>query len=250
MSSGFENGKVHAISQRFASALELAEHRHRRHQFLHAASGVMAVSTPNGAWVVPPERAIWIPAGTTHSVRMIGVVQTLSVLVEPASFSDPARLCHVVSVSPLLRQLIVAASELASTSREAARDSLVRQLLLCEIERAPRMQLAVPFRSHRALAKRCQAFLAAPKAAVTIDKWADALAMNRRSFTRLFRRETGMSFTEWRQQACVSVALTKLATGESVTEVALGLGYDSPGNFSAVFKKVMGAAPSRYRLTV
>ena len=85
------------------------------------------------------------------------------------------------------------------------------------------------------------------RATATIDEWADALAMNRRNFTRIFRRETGMSFAEWRQQACLSVALPKLAAGESVTAVALDLGYDSPGNFSMMFKRVLGVSPSHYR---
>ncbi|WP_294048022.1 hypothetical protein [Sphingopyxis sp.] len=74
---------VIAIGHDYPGSFELAEHRHRRSQFLYAASGVMAVSTPSGAWVAPPERAVWIPGGTPHSVRMVGAVQTRSVLVEP-----------------------------------------------------------------------------------------------------------------------------------------------------------------------
>jgi AraC-like DNA-binding protein len=73
------------------------------------------------------------------------------------------------------------------------------------------------------------------------------MGMNRRSFTRLFRRETAMSFAEWRQQACLSVALPKLAAGESVTSIAYDLGYDGPGNFSTMFKRMLGVPPSRYR---
>ena len=67
------------------------------------------------------------------------------------------------------------------------------------------------------------------------------------SFTRLFRRETGMSFADWRQQACLSVALPRLAEGVAVTAVALDLGYDSPASFSTMFKRVLGVSPSRYR---
>jgi AraC-like DNA-binding protein len=71
--------------------------------------------------------------------------------------------------------------------------------------------------------------------------------MNRRSFTRLFRRETGMSFAEWRQQACICAALPRLAAGESVTAVALDLGYESPAAFATMFKRLAGIPPSRYR---
>lgn len=238
---------VLAMGHAYPPAFELAEHRHRRSQFLYAASGVMAVSTPDGAWVAPPERAVWIPGGTPHSVRMAGAVQTRSVLIEPGQCRGRGPSCQVVGVSPLLRQLLIAAADMPPEYDEAGRDGLVMRLLLAEIDQAPLIPLAVPFPSHPALAKRCHAFLDNPSATATIDAWADALAMNRRNFTRIFRRETGMSFAEWRQQACLSVALPKLAAGASVTAVALDLGYDSPGNFSTMFRRVLGVPPSHYR---
>lgn len=237
-----------AIGHDYPDSFELAEHRHRRSQFLYAAMGVMAVRTPAGTWVAPPERAVWIPAGTPHSVRMVGAVQTRSVLVEPGECPGRGSECQVVGVSSLLRHLLAAAADVPPEYDTAGRDGLVMHLLMAEIDRAPLIPLAVPFPSHPALARRCHAFLERPSAAATIDEWADALAINRRSFTRLFRRETGMSFAEWRQQACLSAALPKLAAGEPVTSIAYDLGYDGPGNFSTMFKRVLGVPPSRYRL--
>ena len=235
-----------AIGHDYPDSYELAEHRHRRSQFLYAATGVMAVSTPNGAWVAPPERAVWIPGGTPHSVRMVGAVQTRSVLVEPGECAGRGGECQVVGVSSLLRQLLGAAAEVPPEYEVAGRDGLVMRLLMAEIERAPSIPLAVPFPTHAALARRCHEFLERPSAATTIDEWAGAMAINRRSFTRLFRRETGMSFAEWRQQACLSAALPKLAAGEAITSIAYDLGYDGPGNFSTMFKRILGVAPSRY----
>jgi len=238
--------QVLAIGHDFPASFELAEHRHRRNQFLYAAKGVMAVQTPHGSWVAPPERAVWIPAGTPHAVRMVGAVQTRSVLVEAGACPRRGGTCQVVAVSPLLRQLLLQAMELPREYDEAGRDGLAMKLLVAELDLAPTLPLAVPFPAHRALAAHCHAFLSTPKASATIDAWAAALSMNRRTFTRLFRSQTGMSFAEWRQQACLSVALTKLAAGEAVTTVALDLGYDSPGNFSTMFRRALGVSPSRY----
>ncbi|HEY0596941.1 helix-turn-helix transcriptional regulator [Sphingopyxis sp.] len=235
-----------AIGHDYPDSYELAEHRHRRSQFLYAATGVMAVSTPSGSWVAPPERAVWIPAGTPHAVRMVGAVQTRSVLIEPGECAGRGDECQVVGVSPLVRELLGAAADVPPEYDVSGRGGLVMRLLLAEIERAPSIPLAVPFPTHPVLARRCHAFLERPNAAATIDEWADGMAINRRSFTRLFRRETGMSFAEWRQQACLSVALPKLAAGEAVTSIAYDLGYDSPGNFSTMFKRMLGVPPSRY----
>lgn len=240
---------VLAIGHDYPPAFELAEHQHHRNQFLVATTGVIAVSTPEGAWVAPPERAVWIPAGMPHSVRMVGAVQTRSVLVVEGICPNRDGSCQVVGVSPLLRQLLIAAAELPVEYDESGRAGMVMNLLLAEIDMAPLIGVSVPFPSHPLLAQQCQAFLAAPQATATINQWADTLAMTRRNFTRIFRRETGMSFAEWRQQACLSVALTKLASGESVTTVALDLGYDGPGNFSTMFKRVLGVSPSHYRVS-
>lgn len=238
---------VIGIGNDYPPSFELAEHRHRRGQLLYAASGVIAVSTPEGAWVAPPERAVWVPGGTPHATRMVGAVQTRSVLIEPEASEALGRSCRVVGISPLLRQLLVAAAEVPLEYAEDGRDGLIMRLLIAELEQAPVIPLAVPFPRHPQLAARCHAFIEQPDANATIDSWADAMAMNRRRFTRLFRRETGMSFAEWRQQACLSVALPRLAEGESVTAIALDLGYDSPASFTVMFKRVIGMPPSRYR---
>jgi len=237
---------VVGLSNDFPASFEVAPHRHRRGQLLYAASGVVAVSTSQGAWVAPPERAVWIPAGVTHAVRMVGAVQTRSALIDRAACPSLSESCRVIAVSPLLRQLLITAAQLPLEYDEDGRDGLVMRLLVAEIVGAPTIPLAVPFPRHSGLAARCQAFLEHPLANDVIDRWAEAMAMNRRSFTRLFRRETGMSFAEWRQQACLSVALPRLAGGEPVTTIALDLGYDSPAGFSTMFKRVLGVSPSRY----
>lgn len=237
---------VVGLGNDFPASFEVAPHRHKRGQLLYAASGVVAVSTPEGAWVAPPERAVWIPAGTQHAVRMVGAVQTRSALIWPAVCPSLEGGCRVIAVSPLLRQLLITAADLPLEYDEEGRDGLVMQLLVAEIVQAPIIPLVVPFPTHPALAERCHFFLEHPHAGDMIDRWADAMAMNRRSFTRLFRRETGMSFAEWRQQACLSVALPRLAAGEPVTSIALDLGYDSPASFSTMFKRVLGVTPSRY----
>jgi AraC-like DNA-binding protein len=150
-------------------------------------------------------------------------------------------------VSALLRQLLFVAAEIPAEYDEDGRDGMVMRLLVAEIGAAPTIPLSVPFPHDPALAALCHVFLERPRASAGIDQWASALAMNRRTFTRLFRRETGMSFAEWRQQACIAVALPRLAAGEPITTIALDLGYDGPANFSTMFKRALGAPPSRYR---
>ena len=244
--------EVVGIGNEYPPAFELARHQHRRSQLLYAAEGVVTVDTDQGAWVAPPERAVWIPAGVWHAVKMVGAVSTRSVLIDRDIRPNPSNpnrggRCEVLAVSPLLRSLLVAAADVPLEYDLQGRDGLVMALLVAEVARAPVIPLAVPFPHAPDLARLCHAFLANPDAQVTIDAWSAALNLGRRAFTRAFRRETGMSFAAWRQQACLLAALPRLAAGEPVTAVALDLGYDSPAAFSTMFKRLLGIPPSRYR---
>lgn len=238
---------VLAIGNEYPPSFELHTHQHRRGQLLYAASGVVAVSTPQGAWVAPPERAVWIPGGTPHAVRMVGAVSTRSVLIEPGVCNSLGTVCRVLEVSALLRSLLVAAATLPMEYGLEGRDALIIELLLAELERAPVIPIAVPFPSSRDLAHLCHAFLESPTPHNTITDWSRELDVSRRGFTRRFRRETGMSFAEWRQQACLLIAIPRLAAGEAVTRIALDLGYDSPAAFATMFKRHLGRPPSQYQ---
>ena len=238
---------VLAIGHDYPASFELDRHHHQRNQLLYAEKGVVAVSTSQGAWTAPPERAVWIPAGVPHSVRMVGQVSTRSVLIAAEVSPDFGDRCRVVAVSPLLRQLLVAAAGIPTEYDEDGRDGLVMRLLVAELAQAEVVRLSAPFPHSPALAAKCHAFLERPSAHDTIDRWADDLGMGRRAFTRAFRRETGMSFAEWRQQASLLAALPRLAAGEPVTAVALDLGYDSPAAFATMFRRLAGVPPSRYQ---
>jgi AraC-like DNA-binding protein len=235
-----------AVANDYPPDFELARHRHTRGQLVYAAEGVITVDTDEGAWAAPPERAVWIPAGIAHAVATVGAVKTRSVLID-ASITTRGNRCEILAVSPLLRSLLVEAADIPVEYDMVGRDGLIMALLVTEVNLAPTIPLAVPFPQSPALATRCRAFLAQPDAAATIDDWAGKLNMGRRAFTRAFRRETGMSFDEWRQQACVLIALPRLAGGDAVTTVALDLGYDSPAAFATMFKRWLGVPPSQYR---
>jgi len=238
---------VVAVGNDYPPAFELARHQHRRAQLLYAAEGVATVDTDQGAWIAPRERAVWIPAGVAHAVRMVGAVRTCSLFIDPAACRARGDQCQVLAVSPLLRSLLMAAPDLPANYDEGGRDGLVMALLVAETIAAPVAPLAVPFPQSPALVAKCRAFMARPHAHQTIDGWSADLGLGRRAFTRAFRRETGISFGAWRQQACLMEALPRLAAGEPVTAVALDLGYDSPAAFTTMFKRLLGISPSRYQ---
>jgi AraC-like DNA-binding protein len=145
-----------------------------------------------------------------------------------------------------MRGLLAEAVDLPAEYDADGRAGALMTLILHEIRRLPALPLSLPFPKHGALARRCRAFLEKPSPHETIDQWSQALGMSRRAFTRLFRRETGLTFSTWRQQACLVAALPRLAAGEAVTAVAIDLGYDNPAAFTTMFKRVLGSSPRNY----
>jgi AraC-like DNA-binding protein len=123
------------------------------------------------------------------------------------------------------------------------------QLIQYEIGLLPELPLSLPLPTGQTLARRCRKFLLHPTANDNIDNWASSLHLSRRTFTRQFRRETGLSFVAWRQQACILAALPKLAAGASVTHTAFELGYDNPAAFTKLFKRILGASPREYAMS-
>lgn len=237
---------VIAVGNSYPAGHHHPPHRHRRAQLLYAETGTMLVETAQGGWIVPPQEAVWIPAGVEHDIRMQSPVETRSVYFDAATSRGFPRRCDVVGVSPLLRQLLIEAAELPVAYEPDSRAGRLMALIVEEVRAAPPLPLSVPLPGHAGLLAACRRFAAAPSAAETTDDWCAALALSRRSFTRLFRRETGLSFAEWQRRACLQAALPRLLAGAPVTEVALDLGYASPSAFTAMFARHFGCAPRDY----
>ena len=206
----------------------------------------MVVGTAQGTWVVPPQRAVWIPGGIDHEIRMIGDVSTRSVYLNDGVIEKASDRCEVLGISPLLGRLLTEAVDLPVAYEVDERANHIMQLIILELRSSVELPLNVPIPTHPKLKSKCRRFLAKPDTGAAIDEWALDLHMSRRAFTRLFRQETGMSLSEWRQQAIVVISLSRLASGEFVTAVALDFGYAYAGAFSSMFRRVTGTAPTSY----
>lgn len=220
-------------------------HSHERAQLCYANSGVMMIVTEKSSFVLPPRRAIWLPAGMTHKAICRGPVNIHTLFIDPEIESLP-RECRVFEVSPLVRALIGEVFGFDPAYDEAGREGRIVRLLLEEIERMPNISVSVRMPDDRRLVRVCQAILDNPADPRDIDDWASVAGMGRRTFTRLFRQQTGMGLATWRQQVRLMEALSLLASGTSITTVAFDIGYESPSAFTAMFHRSFGVPPSQY----
>jgi len=224
----------------------IAPHRHDSAQLIHASSGVMTVETEDGLWVVPPARAVWVPANIAHSIGMSGRVELRTVYIDESLAPIQTARCCVVQVSPLLHSLILRAIDFPQPYSPRGPEARLAAVLLDEIRKAEIAPLHLPMPSDPRARRVASALRADPSDRRSRSAWARQAGASERTIERLFHAEVGMSFGRWRQQARLLRALEVLAAGESVTGASLEVGFRTPSAFIAMFRKAMGTTPARY----
>lgn len=226
---------------------ETKAHRHRKAQLLYVIGGVITVEAATGIWTVPPHCAIWIPAGITHRARAAGQISIGSLYIDPHLVGSFREECGIVFIQPLLRELILRfVGEPQYYPEGETREARLVSVLLDELHAAQAEPLHLPMPRDRRLRRLAETLLADPALRLTIEEWGARVGASNRTLSRLFQRETGMSFGRWKQQLHVGLGLQRLATGESVTNIAIDLGYESTSAFIAMFRRMLGTTPARY----
>jgi len=238
---------VVALARDLPPAHEIDWHSHPRFQLVYAARGVMTVDTRDATWVVPPQRAVWMPPTVEHRLKASGLVELRSLYVRPDAAARMPKNCEVLEVTPLLRELIARATDLPLEYDVRGPAGRIMRLLLDELAGLARLPYHLPMPKVAPLSSICRALLDAPDHAATLPEIADKEGLSSRTLARHFRRHTGMSFAEWRRRARLLRALGWIAEGRPILEVAMELGYDSPSAFSAMFRRELGAPPSQFR---
>jgi AraC-like DNA-binding protein/quercetin dioxygenase-like cupin family protein len=230
----------------YPAGWHIEPHAHTKHQLIHAVRGVMVVQAEAGRWVVPPTRAIWMAAGMTHEIRCVGEVHMRSLLVVPKAAPKLLDVTQAVGISPLMRELIRAATEVRQPYVPGTRDGRLMRLILDELWTLPVLPLHLQMPSDPRLLRICELLQQQLDDSSTLADWARRLVLDVKTIQRLFVKETGMTFGQWRQQARLLRALELLATGEKVIDVALALGYESPSAFAAMFRRQFDQTPSQF----
>ncbi len=225
---------------------ELEPHRHRKGQVMLVYRGALTCEVEGGLWIVPPRSAIWIPGDALHSIKGSGMLEGYNAFVAPEVAASLPTSCCAISVTPLLRELLVRCAHLPVLYEENDANGRIVAVLLDELAQAQVEDLHLPMPGDSRLRRMAEAMLAAPADRATLDVWAKRAGLSERTLARTILRETGMSFGRWRQQLAVVLAVKWLADGASIQQVAGELGYESVPSFVTMFRKVLGTSPGRY----
>jgi AraC-like DNA-binding protein len=239
------NDPVSAV-ELIKKGFELGPHCHHEAQLMLVVRGLVSCEVASGLWMVPPQCALWIPAGMEHSMRGVGDLQLYCVYVDPKLTPELPRDCCVLTVSPLLREIVIELSHLPKYADGYDPDPQLIAIMINRLATASVERLHLPMPSDRHLRQIADRLMTDPSDRTTIPEWARKVGMSERTLCRMLSKETGMSFGRWRQQFQIMLALDRLSEGDSIQSVAFALGYESSSAFVTMFRKTLGKPPLRF----
>src|SRR6202165_4095642 len=241
---------VHLVARHYRKGVRLDTHMHREAQLVYAAKGTMQVTTPKGRWLVPPDRAVWVPARLQHSIDVLADIEMRTLYFDLAWLAREDRSetldCEfVVRVSRLLHETILA---LFDGQGNPDRTGLLVRLAVLELHHAEDSATFIPLPREPRCRRAADIVLGDPTAAHEIETLAREVGTSARTLSRLFSSQTQLSFKSWCQRARIAAAIERLAmeTNVPVKQLASDLGYASVPAFSHAFRQVTGKTPTEF----
>lgn len=246
--------EARAIAESFAIAedhpsMRTRPHAHVRHQLLYASDGVLTLLTDEGSWLLPRERAAFLPAGTVHRVRADGPVSLRTLYLSPRLEGAP-RVFSVFVLPTLGKELLELAMRYEANAPldGCGRDTFSLLARLVGTWASSPCPFELPSGDSPEVRKATQVLRADVSAELSVDDVARASGLSVRSLNRRLVGETGLSFRDYLLRSRVLAAMAALAEPRArITDVAPKVGFESLGAFARAFRKIAGESPSEYR---
>ncbi len=213
------------------------------HQLAWAPRGVLTAVTEQASFILPPTRALWIPAGIRHEITSAGNASMRALYIRPELSGLGWKKPAAVAITPLIAELI---SYLNDDSVKGSPRTTAERLLMHLLAPVPMTTVDVRLPSGTPARKVAEALIARPAEAATLAEWGRRVGASHRTLARSFLTETGLSFGRWRTLVRVQAALGLLAAGRSVAAVAYEVGYETDSAFVAAFRRATGVTPANY----
>ncbi len=239
--------QVRSFSARFSPGHSIEMHSHSWSQLVFASEGVIAVESGNACWVVPPSRAIWVPAGQSHSIKMHGKVflQTVYFDSQPETTIDLP--CAAYEVTSLLRELIAFICSKGIINSDTDEHCNLIAFLRFQVRKLTPFPLMVPMPSDRRGKRLASRLIDNPGTDQSLADLCEECGTSLRTMQRVFSQEIGMPLSRWRNQVVMVHAIQLLASDRTITQISLELGFESVSAFIFSFRKYFGMSPGQYR---
>ena len=222
------------------------KHCHTWGQFVYASRGVLAVATAENRYIVPPEQGVWVTPDTDHEVTAMSDVELTSFYFDNSILSGFSDNCCVLNVGAFFKALILESRSINADYEWSGADGRLLRLIRDKLIVAIKIPLHLPYPKDFRLLAILTKLQLEPSNRNNLVQWGNIVGASARTLSRLFKNETGLTYSEWRQRFNIQVAITQLSSGETVSNISLNLGYESPSSFIYMFRKLTGVTPGFY----
>lgn len=240
---------VIACIVKLAGGMRVRPHSHVRGQFIYAPSGALRVATESGNWSVPVNQAIWVPSGIEHAVIAQSPLFIHTLFIDLAYTYDLPRQCQVLGLTSLMQELLQRAVSIDDSYPVEGPESRLMSVILDELRTLVPEPLHLPTANDRQILKVMDAIMENPGDNRRLENWAGEVGATARTLARRFKKETGLSFGQWRTRLRLIEGIERIQRGYSVTRVALEVGYANPSAFIAMFQRELGMSPGKFKST-
>jgi len=234
---------ISTLAYEYPRGFDVNEHAHGSDQLVYATRGVMHVRAGQGIWLIPPHFGLWIPARTSHSIRMPEAVSMRTLYMRRGLVIRLPQTCTVINITPLLRELIVEAVRLKELRVRQKLHRSLGDVLVSQLESASAIPTSVTFPQDSRARVIADAVMTNPADRRSLAIHCESVGTSVRTIQRVFRREVGSDFEFWRRQVRLMKAVELLVSGRSVKEVGFALGYRQPTAFVEMFRGILGTTP-------
>lgn len=223
-------------------------HSHQdRHQLIYAVKGTIRIQTEKGYWILPPLRAIWIESHIEHSFYAKHAVEVHILYIrknidENLTYKD----CCVFNVSNLVKELVISCMEYKEEYKDHSPQGRLSYVLLEQLQKLDQSPVNIPYPNHSKLKVIWHLFENNPDTQMSLKELANLANASERTIERLFVKETGMLFSEWRYKFRLIKSLEYLAEQQPISEIAYNVGYEHVSSYIAAFRKFFGCTPRQY----
>nr|WP_315203035.1 AraC family transcriptional regulator [uncultured Flavobacterium sp.] len=248
---GFEVNKSRPITT-YSEILKNAKcqdfHSHPRAQIISCDCGIMEVVIKNNIWIVNASQSVWIPSNVEHQVYFPNNVKIITAFIDPSKLEKLPTSSFAFDNSNFFKSLLLKIATFSNPTEFTAKQKRIAEVLLDEISMIQPTSTFLPTSSDERIKKVTDALLNNYSSKQTIEYYASISCVSPKTLSRLFIKELGMNFGEWKIRLKLLEAIKQLGEKKSITEIALNLGYENPSSFITTFKKHLGKTPSNYVL--
>ncbi|WP_289040909.1 helix-turn-helix transcriptional regulator [uncultured Zobellia sp.] len=246
---GFEVNPLRTVttySEDIQNAKCANSHAHPRAQLISCNAGVMEVVTKNNIWIVNSLQSVWIASNEEHQVYFPNNVKVVTAFIDESRLNDLPKDSFAFESSNFLNSLLEKVTSFFNPNTYTQQQNRIIEVFLDELSNIKPSTTFLPTSQDKRVKLVLWALMDDLSSKHTVSYYANKSFVSPRTLSRLFNKELGMSFGDWKTRLKLMEAIKQLGEKKSIKEIAFNLGYENVSSFIVTFKKHFGKTPTNY----